>query len=290
VPAPSPQEIVELALSHFADTDIEVTLTDDGLAAEDGRVFGLEPLRRRLAECDPSEWATAVSHHFGLLAEVDPAMPSSFVEARPNLRSAVVAEADLGWFEGAIMERPLVDGLGERLMLRRGMVGMTVSSQTVDSWQVDHGQVWAAGRDNALLDEPVEVCPTRVGDVGYLTIRGGRWASSQVLGLDRHLGSLAYGALVAVPSRSEVLVHAIVDQGFVEAALAMLTTAASTFAAAPLPIGCDLFWWGDDALWRICTPGSGGYQYVRVPGFSAALWRLEEAADGRCKRIPRPSE
>ncbi|CAN5823864.1 hypothetical protein BH23ACT5_BH23ACT5_01060 [soil metagenome] len=289
MPAPTPEEIVELALTHFADADIPVSVTDDGLATEDGRVFGLETLRRRLAGCKASEWAEAVSHHFELLAGIDPSMPETFAEARPNLRAAVVAAADLGWFEGATMERPLVDGLGERLMLRRGMLGMTVSSTVVDGWQVDEREVWAAGRDNALLDEPVEVFPTRMGAVGYLTIRGGRWASSQVLGLDRHIGRHDYGALVSIPARDEVLVHVIVDEAFVEAALAMLTAAASTFAAAPLPVGCDLYWWDDGSLWRICTPGPDGYRYLRVPGFSSALWRLEEATGSGCRRVRRPS-
>ncbi len=289
MPPPTPQDMIELALAHFADAGIPVALTDEGLATDDGRVFGLEPLRWRLAGYQPAEWEAAVSHHFGMLTDADPSMPPTFAAARPNLRSAVVAEADLGWFEGAIMERPLVDGLGERLMLRRGMLGMTVTSETVERWQVEPGEVWAAGRDNSLQDEPVEVCSPLPGAAGYLTIRGGRWTSSQVLGLGRHLGPLDYGALVAVPSRGEVLVHAIVDARFVEAALAMLTAAASTFATAPLPVGCDLFWWDNEGLWRICTPGSNGYRYLRVPGFSAALWRLEEANGTPCRRARRLS-
>jgi hypothetical protein len=38
-----------MALAYFARVGEEVTLTDEGLTTGDGRVFGLEPLRRRLA-------------------------------------------------------------------------------------------------------------------------------------------------------------------------------------------------------------------------------------------------
>ena len=54
-------------------------------------------------------------------------MPATFQEAASRLRSAVIAESDLGLFDGALMERPLVDGLGERLMVRRGPLEPSVA-------------------------------------------------------------------------------------------------------------------------------------------------------------------
>lgn len=278
---PTADQVVELALSFFADARIQVTLTDEGLSTEDGRVFGLEPLRRRLASLGPEEWVDKVRSHFELLLAADHVMPAGYDEASANLRSAVVAGVDLGLFDGAIMEHPLVDGLGERLMLRRGQLGMTVTSETVHGWGTDPAVVWDRARRNSLLDEPTHT--ERFGKCagGYAAIRGGRWTSTQVLDLNRHLSSrFDYGALVAVPARDEVLVHQIRDEAFTDAALAMLSHAFDSYRDAPLPVGCDLFWWSGSDLHRICTPAEDRYRYVRVPEFSAMLWRLEEATLG----------
>lgn len=284
--APTVDEIVEMALAYFAGNDSDVSVTDEGLTTGDGRIFGLEPLRRRLAERDPSEWSQAVTEHFDVLLQVDPEMPATFEEASPNLRSAVIAEADLGLFDGAIMERPLVDGLGERLMLRRGQLGMTVTAETVDGWGVDTEVVWARARDASLWDEPVERCSFRLGaGVEFSALRGGRWTSTRVLAMERHLDArVEYGALVSVPARDEILFHQIRDDRFTDAALAMMSHAATSYWESPLPIGCDLFWWNSGRLARICTPAEDRYRYIRVPEFSAMLWRLEEATPGSCQR------
>jgi hypothetical protein len=287
--APSTHQVVEMALAYFARVGEEVTLTDEGLTTGDGRVFGLEPLRRRLAGRPPEEWPEGVDSHFDTLLAADPTMPGTFAEASPNLRSAVISEADMGLFEGAIMERHLVDGLGERLMLRRGSLGMTVTRDTFETWEVDAETVWKTARNRALQDEPVHTVTFRV-DRGthYLAVRGGRWTSTRALAIDGVLGGeTEYGALVAVPARDEVLVHRIRDEGFTDATLAMLSHAVSSFVESPLPVGCDLFWWSEGRLARICTPGEDRYRYIRVPEFSAMLWRLEEATGTACRRLRR---
>ncbi|MFP3915379.1 MAG: hypothetical protein ACLFWM_10930 [Actinomycetota bacterium] len=277
---PTTHQVLELALSYFGGAGVEVTVTDEGITTEDGRVFGLEPLRRRLAQYDPEEWDGYVRSHFDVLLSATPEMPSTFEEAAPNLRSAIIAEGDLGWFDGAILERPLVEGLGERLMLRRGSLGMTVTSEVVDRWGVAHEAVWDRARSGSLWDEPVERESHLLagGVVRYFSLRGGRWTSTRVLALDRYLDvHHPFGALVAVPARDEVLVHQIRDESFTDAALAVLSHAADSYLESPLPVGCDLFWWHDDRLARICTPAEDRYRYIRVPEFSAMLWRLEEA-------------
>lgn len=287
VDAPTPAQILELALAYFASSGIEVSVVDEGLATEDGRVFGLEPLRRRLADHQPETWVEAVRHHFDTLLAVDPAMPGTFEEAATRLRSAVIAESDIGLFEGALMERRLVDGLGERLMLRSGPLGMTVTSETVERWAVGPDRVWQQARSGSLWDEPVDVERFRVADgaARYLAVRGGRWTSTQVLAVERYVDPRhRYGALVAVPARDEILIHRIHDASLTDAALAMLSHAMSSFVESPLPVGCDLFWWNEGSLHRICTPADGHYRYIRVPAFSEMLWRLDERTTGVGKR------
>ncbi|MGA7272063.1 MAG: hypothetical protein WB239_13410 [Acidimicrobiia bacterium] len=276
--APTADELVEMALEYFAARGLDVELGDGGLTDPDGRVFGLEPLRRRLADIDPSEWVPALESHFDLLLTVDPAQPERFEPAAPNLRSAVIAASDLGLFDGALMERPLVEGLGERLMLRKGPLAMTVTTEVVDGWQVDPGLVWDKARDGSLWDEPAERIGFQSASAGFTAVRGGRWTSTRVLAMERYVDPTSpYGALVAVPARDEVLYHRIEGRSFTDAALAMLEHAAASFLASPLPVGCDLFWWRSGRLWRICRPGDDHYHYIRVPEFSAMLWELEEA-------------
>lgn len=287
---PTVDQVVELALEFFAHRAVTVSLTDEGLTTEDGRIFGLEPLRRRLAGHESAEWPERVRSHFELLLAADHEMPPTFAAAAAGLRSAVVAAVDLGLFEGAIMERPLVDGLGERLMLRRGALGLTVTEETVHGWLTDVDEVWAAARQNALWDEPVHREEFRIGSTRYSAIRGGRWTSTRVLDLDRYLDRrLDFGALVAVPARDEVLIHQIRDEGFTDAALAMLSHTVDAYVEAPLPVGCDLYWWSGSELARICTPAEDRYQYIRVPEFSAMLWRLEEVTSKPCARTRRTS-
>ncbi len=279
--APTIDQVVELALAYFSHADQDVTVVDEGLSTDDGRVFGLEPLRRRLAGRDASQWEEAVRDHFDLLLGVEPVLPDTFAEAAPNLRSAVISSVDMGMFDGAIMERPLVDGLGERLMLRHGALGMTITAETVAGWEVDPDQVWARARDGALLDEPVDRVTFHLGHgVSYWALRGGRWTSTRVLGLEEFLGGRKeFGALVAVPARDEVLVHQIRDERFTDATMAMLSHVATSYAESPLPVGCDLYWWNEGRLERICTPAEDRYRYIRVPEFSAMLWRLERVTE-----------
>lgn len=275
--SPSPHEVLELALRWFAATDQDVDVAADGLVTDDGRVFGLEPLRRRLAHVDANGWDDAVEAHFRALHDVDPTVPSRFEEARGGLRATVVAAADMGMFDGALAERPLVDGVGERLMLKRGSLGLTVTTEHLDSWSVDSASVWETARSNVLWDEAVERVPTS----GFVRLRGGSWTSTALLHVGHHVDvDPDFGALVSVPARDEVLVHPVRDDHFPESAVAMLAAAADVYVAAPLPVSCDLFWWRQGELERICTPGSDGYRYIRVPSFSRMLWRLEASSAG----------
>lgn len=285
--APTPAEIVELALTYFAGAGIAVSMVDEGLTTEEGCVYGLEPLRRRLGGSPESDWTDLVGRHFDALRVARPQLPETFQEARPQLRSAVIAETDLGLFDGAIMERQLTDGLGERLMVKQGDLGVTVTTEVVAGWDVDDSRVWAQARQGSWLDEPVVVDVHRVGmvDGAYLSIRGGRWTSTRVLDLDPYLQPrFDYGAIVAIPERGEVLVHQIRNESFTDVSLAMLSHTVHSFGEAPLPVGCDLFWWSGSELARICTPGQKRFEYRRVPEFSAMLWRLEEDLSHRCGR------
>lgn len=277
--APTTDQLVEMALEYFAAHGVEVEFGDGGLTAPDGRVFGLEPLRRRLGDVSREDWKRALESHFDLLLSVDPAQPESFEPAVPNLRSAVIAAADLGMFDGALMERPLVDGLGERLMLRRGPLAMTVTTDVVEGWQVDPELVWRRAREGSLWDEPAERVPFSAGPAARFTaVRGGRWTSTRILAMERYVDpDSPFGALVAVPARDEILYHRIEGRSFTDATVAMLEHVADSFMSSPLPVGCDLFWWRSGSLWRICRPGDSHYHYIRVPEFSAMLWDLEEA-------------
>lgn len=222
----------------------------------------------------------AVANHFDLLLGVSPDMPTTFQEAAPLFRSAVVAEADMGVFDGALFERVLADGLGERLMIRRGSLGLTVTREVVESWGVSPGEVWAQARSGSLWAELCEITHFSSPEgVPYHAIRGGRWTSAHVLGLERHLSKpVANGALVAVPGRYEVLFHQIEDEEFVDVTLAMMAHAVDSYLSATLPVSCDLFWWDAGQLHRIATPAEGRYRYIRVRGFAEMMMRLESKA------------
>lgn len=277
---PSRTDLLDLAVAHLTEAGLEVTVEGDGLVTGDGRVFGLEPLRRRLAGLDRGAWREAVDLHFSALFAVDPSPPEVFEEAEPNLRSAVVAASDLGMFEGALVERPLAPGLGERLMLKRGDLAMTVTVDAASAWGVDPDEVWATARSNAIWDEPVTRRRVAVEGGRYLALEGGSWASTRVVDLGRELDpTVAYGALVAVPARRAVLVHQIRDPGFVTVAVEMLRAAVACHVRAPLPVTCDLYWWNAGRLERICAPDGRRFRYVRVPDFSAMLRRLEGETD-----------
>lgn len=282
---PTTADVLQLALAYLASVDLEVDVSDEGLTTSDGKVFGLEPLRRRLADRDPSEWEEAVRSHFEVLLAVEPDMPATYDAAAPHLRSAIVAEADMGMFDGALLERPLVEGLGERLMMRRGVLGMTITREVVDGWGAEEETVWQRARDGSRWDEPVHTEPFSVAGTRYLAVRGGRWTSTRVLFVDEYLiGDRSFGALVTVPARDEILIHQIRDETFTDAALAMLSHTVASYGESPLPVGCDMFWWNAGELARICTPGDDRFRYVRVPEFSAMLWRLEEATLRQCRR------
>ncbi len=278
--SPTIDQVQELALRCLGDAGIEVTVTEGGIKTEDG-VFGLEPLRCRLAGHDRDTWLELVRDHFEALVAIEPVVPDSFAEARPRLRSAVVSEKDLGWFDGALMERTIADGLGERLMIRHGSVGMTVTAETMQSWDVNPDEVWEAARDGSVWDEAIVRDVFRRGSVIFTAIRGGIWTSTRITDLDRFVDSrLDFGVVAVVPARDEVLFHQVRDETFAEAAVAMLEHAGRSYMEAPYPVGCDLHWWGEGRLHRIGTPGPDGYRYLRVPEFSDTLRRLEADLEG----------
>lgn len=274
---PTESQVTELALEYFEGAGIDVTVVDGSIHSSNGQVFGLMPLQRRLSEVPPDEWASLVHRQFEVLLGFELAYPASFEAARSLLRSAVVSQLDLGMFDGALMERPLVDGLGERLMIRRGELGMTVTEEVVGGWKVDPADVWEAARSGSLWDEPVHREEFGWPNARFTAIRGGKWTSTRALDVGRYLRPPAmYGALVAVPARDEVLVHQITDETMGPAAVAMLQHSIESFQRSPLPVGCDLFFWHDGELARIATPGEDGFVYLRVPEFSRILWTLEE--------------
>lgn len=276
---PDYDTVSALALDYFASAGIVPEVTPDGLKLEGGEVFGLEPVRRRLAAMPQVEWVGAITRHFDLLMNVDHSMPETFADARLALRSAVVDAASMGLFDGALFERPLTDGLGERLMLRRGETGMTVTAETVEGWGTDHAQVWSTARANTLDAEPYRV--DRFDS--YVAYRGGRWTSTRLLDIANYPGT-TWGSVVIAPARDEVLAHRIVDDGFTDAVLAMLAHAVDSFVSSPLPLTCDVYWAHDGRLDRICEAGGERFKYIRVPEFSAMLWQLEADIERRKRR------
>lgn len=106
------------------------------------------------------------------------------------------------------------------------------------------------------------------------------------MSLESHLESAApYGVLVAAPARDEALFHHIQSDNFVDIGVAMVRHAAKTFAASPLPIGADLYWWNGE-LHRIATPGPEAFRYIRVPEFTEMLVRMEGDLAGQHGGIP----
>ncbi|MPZ53050.1 MAG: hypothetical protein GEU79_10025 [Acidimicrobiia bacterium] len=273
--APTRDQVQELAMQVLDELGVEVTITDEGLESEEG-VFGLGPLRARLGDYGEEDWVGLVRAHFEGLLRVEVVVPESYDEARTRLRSAVISEHAMGMFDGALMERPLVDGLGERLMLRHGSMGMTVTEDVASSWGVEMEQVWKEARERSIWDESVIRDVYMKEGLTFTAIRGGIWTSSRVLDLDRFIDPrIDYGVLTVVAARDEVLFHQIRDDRFAEAAVAMIEFAGLGFDETPFPVGCDLHWWFGDRLHRVGAPSHDGYRYLQVAEFSETLTRLE---------------
>lgn len=119
-----------------------------------------------------------------------------------------------------------------------------------------------------------------LGDAGPVALMRSStpWSASWLLMLERLLApDAAYGALVAVPSRSDLVVGSLCvgadADAIVGSANYVSGMAIACAVGQPAPLSADLYWWHDGSFERLAVVGDGsGSSQLRVtPGFAALL-------------------
>lgn len=188
--------------------------------------------------------------------------------------ATTVEPRDLVW-------RPVAADVVAAVALDRHSDVDLVTGTQAAAWDMTPDELFALGRDN-LAAGPVPAADRL--DEEVTVYRGDSdFVASWVLLLDALVAEPSeHGAVVAVPNRHTLLVHAIRDLGVVEAFVPMLQAAQLLWERDRDAVSNQLFWCRDGTLQRIPVPGLGNGHGGGTPrDFRRLLLRLPPRGRGR---------
>ncbi|MHB8342023.1 MAG: hypothetical protein ACYDB7_12755, partial [Mycobacteriales bacterium] len=162
--------------------------------------------------------------------------------AGPELRTQLSASAAV---PVAGVSRPLAEGLAEVLVARSRVGGVSiVPARVAAGWGVAEGELLDRARRQVLDDGLLARRTVDLGGVRVTLLEDvSNFTATHVLWLPTYVDVSDYGALVALPTRTVVLAHALVDSSALAAVQALLVNAARLHASGPQSLSPQLYWW-----------------------------------------------
>jgi len=248
--------------------------------------LGLGNIAQLCAQAERTDWPDLVEGHFEALLRAyamrGDGVQRTFEEARPLLKLRLWGAADLEGID--TVGRPVADDLLGVVCLDLPDRIEAVTADDVERWPVSLDELWEIAVRNVRDDgDELEVEQLLLDDGTALVtaVSDGFFAATHALWADELAGGVVgdYGALVAVPSRHQVIVHAIVDLRAVEACHQMLRLSVALYEQGPGSISPSLYWWRDEELQ--CLPAGradadDAIAFSPTPEFVELLERLAE--------------
>ncbi|MGQ0465441.1 MAG: hypothetical protein ACT4QG_08980 [Sporichthyaceae bacterium] len=254
------QRVRDLARRTLAARGLEATVYADHLTLIDGRRFGLENLASQCHNSDEGIWDTVVEAHLdAILAfcpEVPPDLTVDQIVEGAHLRlvplDAVTGMGDNARAEAYRYARDIGGGFLEMLVYRKDGFVRWLRDLEVD--QVGVEELRALGRERLLAIRP-DVCEEMYGPNGRIySIRGeSGFVASKLLVLEQILEAalprrdhdVPYGALVAVPTRHELL-YTPVARDVIGTLAGMMQLAPQLNLDGRSPVSPHVYWWRAD--------------------------------------------
>lgn len=220
-----------------------------------GELVNLGNLARISLQLPRKAWVAEIDRFLSVfLHDVEPldVIRADPVAARAQLRVRPYPEETFDDAPFGVVSRPLAGELLDVLCLDFPDRVAMVNDEMLEALGGSRDELLDVGLANVRAEGPPEFADRLDADgVGIYLFHGdsfysatwGRWADVLVPGIGE------YGALVAMPYRHEVLVHALQNgKGAAQAPAAMLWLADAGISDGPGPVSAELFWWRDGRL------------------------------------------
>jgi hypothetical protein len=249
--------------------------------------YGLSNLSQQCAASDEGDWSRIIATHFSSVFSIKgrdlDALAADYEQARPILRIRLMPDASMGGVEvpGSVV-RAIAPGIQAVLVYDFPDSTASVHEEHLASWPVDPDSAF----DQALANLDKEPAPltddmeVEVGTSVRVWYGDSFYVATRLLRLAELLPPGTTDALVAVPNRHTLLVHAIVDGGAVAAMQPIYRLAAQLFREGPGSISDQPYWWHEGALEQIPHHAKGSNVTVVPPDgllavFEAVIARTE---------------
>lgn len=246
----------------------------EGFLLVDGeRELDLGALAHTCLRREEADWPAVVEA--GFVSGLD--APLGAEEALSAVKIVLSPRADAQAKEG-VVNRPVADDLTAVLVLHLPHSLLDVRAQDADAWGVSPDALWeraaantqgAAGRTDSRVALPGDVEVTFAVRQDPFAASGALWPQTVVADIG------PAGALVAVPNRSTLAVHAITHLGVLEGMRHLLPLIARRHAEGPDPVSDQLYWFREGTLIRVGATVDGEWVSVTPPAqFVAAINEL----------------
>ena len=215
-----------------------------------GQLVNLGNLARISLQLPREAWAGEITRFLSVFSKgVEPldVIRADPVAARAQLRVRPYPEETFDDVPFGVVSRPLAGELLDVLCLDFPDQLAMVNDDMLEALGGARDELFDLGLANVRAEGPPELAE-RLDAEGveidvfhgdsFYSATWGRWADVLVPGLGEH------GALVAMPFRHQVLVHALQNgKGAAQAPAAMLWMAHAGISDAPGPVSAELYWW-----------------------------------------------
>ena len=228
-------------------------------------------------ETDLERPALVAEHINGLLTQ-EP-VPATFDEAAPRLKARIVTPVYVTTPDTTF--RPLTKEFGAVPVIEMAHSRHTVIAYTLGQWGVDADAVWDVAIANVHSEDNLkdEWTPLQFGVRVHAIFGATPFGAARALDLARYLEpEHRHGALVGIPSGTELISHTIKTQAYEIARDFMLNVVARLFDEEEIDaVSPHLYWW-QQGRWTRLTELSGNRLHWSPPAeFTTMLAQLPRA-------------
>ena len=221
----------------------EVTLPEQQIT------LGLVNLAQQCRRAPDIEWAPIVAHHITRIPQIDE-MPNDKQQVLPALRVLLVPDDYLP-NDIATLHSPYAESVIATVVADLPSSVRSIAPSDLLEWGMSEDDVWSRAWANTRRHpEPIDVATVEIAG-GPMTVVHGEnfYTASRVRWLEDLVGPVApFGALVAMPRRSTLLVHVIRDADVMNAVEPLVLNARLLHLEGPRSVSAHVYWWRDGEL------------------------------------------
>jgi hypothetical protein len=221
----------------------EVTLPDMQIT------LGLVNLAQQCRRASGGQWGAIIAHHIERIPQIDE-MPVDRDVVLPALRVLLVPDDYLPG-DIATVHAPYAESVTATVVVDLPASVRSIAPSDLVDWDLTPHDVWSRAWANTRRHpEPIDVATVEIAG-GPMTVAHGEhfYTASRVRWLEDLVGPVApFGALVAIPRRSTVLVHVIRDADVMNAVEPLVLNARLLHLEGPRSVSAHVYWWRDGEL------------------------------------------